>query len=845
MKPSIGSAVYRSISNDSPWVDVSIASTPITEMFRISRDKSVSPADSIAGLSNTIDAIAISLTVFRSPDIFEAPVVGMLPSPRVEGRCNITFAALGRLAGELITSRFSAVAATPAIVLVSALIAGCGPDSTVGSDEPQFITSAECGRCHPAQLSDWQGSHHDLAMQEATEDTVLGDFEAVAFDKKGETTQFLRRGGDFFIRAAGSDGETAEFPVRYTFGVEPLQQYLIELPSAGLQAFTVAWDTRPATQGGQRWFSLHPDEAIPPDDVLHWTGPANNWNAMCAHCHSTNLRKNYDSSTGTYRTRWSELDVACEACHGPGSQHAAWAVAGADAQQANGLELKFRGDPAAWVMRPETGIAERQPARVSNAELETCASCHSRRSLLDEDLGAGNYHDRHFLSTLDAGLYFPDGQIRDEVYVYGSFLQSKMHAAGVTCSDCHNPHSLELKGTTESVCAKCHLPERFAVPSHHRHVPNSAGASCVACHMPSRNYMQIDGRRDHSFRVPRPDLSEKIGTPDACTSCHSDRTPDWASRTLQGWGMASRASEAHFGLNFSSAQNGSADVSTELLGLIEDPNQPAIIRATALTLLAPTHPEKLLAAVEQARADPDPLVRREAARAVEHFPAQYRGALVGSLLRDPARSVRLEAARVLAPPIEVEPPLRGARDRSLEEYREVQRVNADLPGSHLNLAILAAGEGNLSLAEAEYRRALAIGDYFVPAYVNLADLYRAMGREKQAEQLLREASARLPGSAVPLHALGLLLVRQERATEALGALESAAALAPENARFGYVHAVALHSNGKTERALEVLEELLERWPGDRTVLEALVAFNRDAGHLEAARAYAAELQALQ
>ncbi|MFP8880341.1 MAG: multiheme c-type cytochrome, partial [Myxococcota bacterium] len=391
-------------------------------------------------------------------------------------------------------------------------------ETGVGAPLDSYVGSAECGRCHADQFEKWSGSHHDLAMQIASDATVLGNFDAAEFSQHGAHFLFSRRDGRFLVRTEDANGDPAEFEIAYTFGVEPLQQYLVRLARGRLQVLSVAWDTRPSAQGGQRWFHLYPDERQRPGDPFHWTGGYQTWNHMCAECHSTNLEKHFDSATDSYATKWAEIDVACEACHGPGSLHVAGAAAGSDAPA--GLPVGFAaGD--------------------SRYQVDVCAPCHSRRHRVSAEDRTGQPLLDHFVPvTLRAGLYHSDGQILEEVYVYGSFVQSAMYAHGVACSDCHDPHSLELRIAGNGLCTQCHAEtgnpsfpsltkKAYDTAEHHFHPAGSAGAQCVNCHMPARTYMQIDPRRDHSFRVPRPDVSMKLGTPNACTGCHTDRTAAW------------------------------------------------------------------------------------------------------------------------------------------------------------------------------------------------------------------------------------------------------------------------------------------------------------------------------
>ena len=649
-------------------------------------------------------------------------------------------------------------------VLLSAVVALCActeapppePAAPVADREPAFVGSAECRNCHEAEFEDWLGSHHDLAMLVADESTVLGDFDDAEFEYFGTVSRFFRLDDDFVVRTQDDGGEVRDFVISYTYGIEPLQQYLVEFPNGHIQPLPFAWDTRMAEEGGQRWFHLYPDEYIGPDDPLFWTGREQNWNYMCAECHSTDVQLNYDLAADSYQTTWSEINVGCEACHGPASNHVAAAQTGTlPGNSALPVDLDDR-DGVTWRMNPDTGIAERHPlAMQAPQQPEACGRCHARRGIITSDYEYGRpLADTHRVALLTEPLYFPDGQIRDEVYVYGSFLQSRMYQAGVTCSDCHNPHSLELHTGPEPdlVCARCHLPQRFSQAEHHGHEPGQV--ACVDCHMPDRNYMVVDPRRDHSLRVPRPDLSLVTGAPNACTMCHTDRDDEWAAEAVHDW-----------------------------WGEPQAPTMPesGIRRATDLANLAGPFESEAQVAVERGLRDPDPLVRTAAAQVAPGLPPERVIQQLAPLLEDDVRSVRLAAVQSLAPARDYLPAgLAGAFERAADEYRAAQLAVASRPQAH---GALAEFEGRLGDIEA----ALAHAD---------------------------RAVAMAPEMALLRHSRGLLLVRADRRDEALAELRQATELAPEVARFSYVYAVALNSLGQPDAALQVLEEARLKHPDD-------------------------------
>jgi tetratricopeptide (TPR) repeat protein len=713
----------------------------------------------------------------------------------------------------------------------------------------EFVGLASCESCHEPETELWRDSHHDLAMQEATDETVLGDFDGARFTYAGTTSTFSRRGDAFVVETDGPDGELTEYEIAYTFGVEPLQQYLIAFPGGSYQALNVVWDTRPAAEGGQRWYHLYPDEAVDYRDPFHWTGPYQNWNHVCAECHSTELRKRYDASAQRFDTTWSEIDVSCEACHGPGSRHVEWAEA---AERGEPVEMPRRGlvfeladrSGGEWILDPEKGIAERSVPRDSGQQVESCARCHARRTLLTEDYGYGRmFLDTHRPALLEEALYHADGQILDEVYVWGSFVQSKMYAAGVACSDCHDPHSLTVP-SPDGVCAQCHDAGRFALPEHHFHEMGTRGASCVECHMASRDYMVVDGRRDHSFRVPRPDLTLSLGTPNACGDCHLDRSPEWVAEAFAKWYPGER--EAHYGEAIALGRRGGPGAAAALEQLAADPAQPAMVRATALLELGHQVRPASLAAIEGALADADALVRLGAVRALEGLDPLTRWRLGAPLSADPIRAVRLEAARVLADvPREMQGgPHLADYESVVAELESFLEMDADRAQAQLLLGTLAAREGRLAEAEGAFRRAIELDRTYSPAYANLADLLRAQNRDTEGAGVLLEGVEQAADPSGLHHAYGLLLVRQGRAADALPELERAADLRPDVARYGYVLAVALESAGEGDRALELLAEVHARHPGDVDVLSALVAYHRARGEEEAAAAYEGKLESL-
>jgi Flp pilus assembly protein TadD len=718
-----------------------------------------------------------------------------------------------------------------------------------------FVGSETCALCHRAEAELWRGSQHKAAMQNATDKTVLGAFSDAGFDYYGVHSRFFHRDGKYLVETDGPDGKLATFEVKYTFGIDPLQQYLVEFPDGRLQALPLAWDSRPKGQGGQLWFHLYPDEEIKHDDVLHWTKLNQNWNFMCAECHSTGVRKNYDAANDRFSTTWAEISVGCEACHGQGSNHLAWTRErnswwpfGKRDDPTMGLAVRFdeRTD-VAWRRDPATGNPHRNfPPALVRKEVETCGLCHARRGEFSEDWVPGRpLSDSHIVPPLARGLYEADGQMHDEVYNYGSFKQSKMFAAGVTCSDCHEPHGAKLHASGDGVCLQCHAPEKYAAAAHNHHDGASPPIACASCHMPGRTYMVVDRRHDHSFRIPRPDVSAKLGTPNACNDCHTDKPMEWAAAAIERWFGAEREGLQNYAAAFHAAWESQPDAAALLAAVASDQNAPAFARAGAFAELAPYISAANIELVSSGLADPDPMVRIGALDMLQNAAPAQIWPLASPLLSDPVRGVRIKAAELLAavPPATQPPAGRERFERAAAEFMAAQRFNADRPEARSALGNFYARRGRITEAEAEYKAALRLSPQYSLAAINLADLYRELHRDDDGESALRAAIASSPADAGLHYALGLTLVRLKRSDEALGELRRAAELQPERARYPYVLAVALHSAGHADEAMTVLQDNLVRHPDDRDTLVALIGYNRDAGNFAEALRYAKLLAA--
>jgi predicted CXXCH cytochrome family protein len=698
------------------------------------------------------------------------------------------------------------------------------PEKPVVAAPAKMVDEQQCQACHSEQVKDWQGSHHQLAMQEAGAGTMLGDFNNVTFKAENETTRFSRKNDEFWVNTPGIDGNNADFKVAYTFGIAPLQQYLIEVGDGRLQALGVAWDTEK-----HRWFHLYPGQGVSFKNPLHWSKPSQNANFMCVECHTTGYKRKFDAAKNTFDSQWNSLGVGCQACHGPASSHLEWTAKKTDLIHA--------------------GFAVDLKDKDATVEIETCARCHSRRAPLGDGFTVGKrLMDDYLPSPLTRELYALDGKIKDEVFEHGSFAQSKMFDKGVRCSNCHNPHSNELKAPGNGVCLQCHnsagktsvagvegkglQAKNYDSVEHTRHVMGQPGSQCVDCHMPGKFYMGNDFRHDHSFSIPNPERAKKLGTPDACLTCHQGKAGDKITEQFKLWNTVATAPQApRYDESLWLIRNGQPGAAQALYEQLQRSNLPAIQRATLLAEL-PLYPsEQALKLATQDLRNPAPQVRESAVRAISAFlPPPERAPLLTPLLGDPVKAVRIAAARDL---------LSVARDglgsaqtnwnAAIAEYEDVQKSLAERAEANLNLAMLYQASGRSAEVEALLRTALQRDPDFYPALVTLVQWLEASGRSQEAQALLEQGIKEHPDAALLLHTQGLSLIRAGKTAQAMPVLRKAAGLEPQSAQFGYVLAVALHDSGKVDEACEELERLLKVQPANRNARLSLIQYYLENG----------------
>lgn len=682
----------------------------------------------------------------------------------------------------------------------------------------EHVGTKQCQSCHQEQYQAWQGSHHEKAMQHANKESVLGDFNQVSFN----SNKFFKEGSDsapeFWVNIKGEDGKFHDYQIKYTFGYTPLQQYMVEFDDGRVQLIPFAWDSRKQENGGQRWFNLYPDRTEKHQEFF-WTNTGQNWNYMCADCHSTNVSKNFDVKSNSYNTQFSEINVACESCHGAASEHISWL----DNKSITnfGFDRDLSKPVKNWQAQSDSNTLAPQKTEHSQQVL-TCAQCHSRRTQISNNnhVASNAFGERYLLDLISSENYHPDGQVYNENFVYGSFLQSKMHQKGVVCSNCHDPHTAKLKLPTETLCLQCHQADTYAKKSHHQHNNSSTGAQCVNCHMPETTYMQIDARRDHSFHIPRPDLALQLGTPNTCLSCHKDKTSSWSLDKLNTWfpttkEQAAIKQEQDFATVFSAttlplSNQQWQSVGSELSRIAQTPAYAPIIRASALTKMAQTSSINTVIAIARALENKDEYIRLGAVLALDDGGTQATQAgkwrMLSPILTDKVLAIRTSAAFTLASLWQqLTTEQKKQLTPALNEYLSNQDFNNDRSFAHSNKGIIYNYQGKYDLAIKSFEQGISIEPNFAQAYINLSQVYRLLKEESNSIAILKQGLDASPLNAQIPFELAMAYIRAKDKATAAKYLAHATKLAPQNSHYFYVLGLSLEEQNKTQ-AYKALSE---------------------------------------
>ncbi|MDN3725382.1 tetratricopeptide repeat protein [Aequorivita sp. SDUM287046] len=666
--------------------------------------------------------------------------------------------------------------------------------------EDGYVGDAQCMQCHKTVYDSWKDSDHDLAMQIANDSTVLGNFNDERIVLDGVSYFFTKKNNKFIAHIKEIDGSEKEYVIAYTFGVYPLQQYLVDFENGRKQVLRVSWDV-----DAKKWYHQYEGGKMNPHDWMHWTESSQNWNTMCAECHSTNLKKNYSADTDSFTTTYASINVSCESCHGPAEKHVFWA--------------KNSGDTTniahTYILKGKTQLEQ----------MTMCAPCHSRRAKLTENLVPGEYFEnQYYLQVLDTANYHADGQIDNEDYVYGSFLQSMMYHNNVKCADCHNVHSLKLKKEGNNLCLQCHAPT-YNEPSHHFHPMSSESAQCVNCHMTGKKYMGIDFRRDHSFRVPRPDQSVAYGTPNACTQCHTDQTDAWAAAMVKQWYGENRRDHFSDGLLLSTKPGITVAERKKLDAFITNMKYPAIARASVINNLNITNVEQFVPIINSLK-DASPLVRYNALMKFRDLNLMDRISIAAEHIADTSRLVRIGSAEILSgvPREQLQNLDQNALLKAQKELAIMLHTNADFATGRLRLGDHYLQNNDIPNAIKQYQMAIKKDSLLLPVYPNLATAYSMTGNTQAALETLNVLLKKNPNYGRAYYLRGLLNLEMKNNAQGEADLIKATALDHTDSRSHYNLATYYYQNKNWTKAEKAVKAALKVEPenGDFRYLLALI-----------------------
>ncbi|WP_010135507.1 tetratricopeptide repeat protein [Ochrovirga pacifica] len=685
-----------------------------------------------------------------------------------------------------------------------------------------YVGNQKCKECHADQFQQWEGSHHDKSMQKATRQTILAPFNGEVFVSQGVTSTFFQKNGKFYANTEGRDGKNHDYEIIYTFGLTPLQQYIVLFPNGHYQCLRTAYDTEK-----NKWFDLYPDFKVVHSEWLHWSRGGLNWNTMCSDCHSTNVKKNYHEKDHSYTTNYAIVNVSCEACHGPGKEHVSKAVIQGD---------RYKND------------GSMQMTNLNSKELvDACARCHARRENISLfHTPQGTFLDHYYPQLIRENLYYADGQILDEDYVYGSFVQSKMYHNGVSCKDCHDVHSTKRKFDDNRLCLQCHEGPKYDSETHHKHPIGTQSALCINCHMPGRFYMGNDFRRDHSFRIPRPDLSLKYNTPNVCSGCHKDKDDQWAYDNFVK--LYGEPKKNHFSDKLAPGIARAEGGKDSLIALAKDTIYPNIARASAVSNLNNYTHLINVKEVLQFLKDKSPLVKGATADLLFELKLgtdNYKALL--PLLKDKKRAVRVKAFFALSavPKSKIPQEYLPFYNKVRVEFANNLKVGGEFSGGRMKRAQYYMGVGKITSAIKTLEEALKLDPINNIVRTSLANLYYQNKQYTQAEQAYKTILEQEPGFGLTNFDYGLLLNELGKPKEAILQLKEALRLLPDNDRIAYNLSLLLFQNNDSKQAILVLKKQLKTNPNNTDLIYLLAYMYHQNKQIDLAKEQAKKLLELQ
>ena len=635
----------------------------------------------------------------------------------------------------------------------------------------QNAVSVKCMECHQDIHHHWQKSQHGQANRLINIALDRDPFSNKNLGTSSEQWNFTLDDGKATVSA---DNKT--YHAGMAIGVKPLIQYLVASDDGRWQTPNAAWD--PAKK---EWFDVFNDDIRTSADWGHWSSRGMTWNTQCAFCHMTDFKKNYDIPTDTYKSTWKEMGVGCTQCHSDHTEKP-------DAKTGCLIDLT-----------KNQKIKKDHPQRI----LENCASCHSRRGEFDDNFHHGEKYGDHYQLQLPTmpHLYYPDGQIKDEVYVWTSFRLSNMGHKGVSCMDCHDPHTTKLKlpVANNTLCMSCHAGGSNGRVSgaiiidpatHSHHGVDSKGNSCVECHMTHTTYMGRDPRRDHGFHVPDPQLTKELGIPNACNKCHDDKDTDWAITWTNNWfgekmNSPERKRQRARTRAIAGAFNGQQESIDALLSVYANEPNPTW-QATLMQIMQAwaTDPRVQHIAREGVHSK-DSLLRASSCMILEF--STDNSPWLEPMLKDPVKEVRIAAAWAMRSRLSLRSEVRHELESSLA-------FSADQPAGAMRTAQLAMDANELDKAESWMARAVRLDS----------------------------------SSAAARASYSILLGRLNKPNEALLQLQTANQLEPENPRFSFLMALTYSDLGQKDKTEELLKKVIKLDP------------NHDRAHYNLGLLYAAQ-----
>lgn len=674
--------------------------------------------------------------------------------------------------------------------------------------------------CHKAEADAWEKSDHAMAMALPSANTVLGQFDGTNIELNGQQIQFYTKDAAFFAKVTDHGTTQSEiFKIQYTFGHYPLQQYLVETHVGTYQVLPIVWDSRDKAEGGQRWYHIYENENITPIDRLHWRQPLQNWNGMCADCHSDELKRNYQEATNSFNTTFSGINVGCVSCHGAmdGHDKAGKEKPLSDSTKES-LKLTTPNNNEHWQYSEHLDTAIWSGPKRDNHFMQTCFACHSLRASLTDGFSADvDFLDQFSPTLVNPPFYYTDGQIKEEVYVYGSFLQSKMYKKGVNCLDCHDKHTMKIKVEGNGLCLQCHKATTFNTPKHHKHKHSNEAAQCVNCHMPDTIYMGTDNRRDHSFKIPRPDLSVKYETPNACMDCHQKNGNAWAAKQLESW----YGKPKDKGKNYQTLldlRHGIAIPLSSHLAIISDDSLSIIDRASALELLPMYHTNLRVEDLEHWLSHEEDLIRLTAVKVSRVLQPRDRMKILIKSLSDNVRAIRIASAEALLNIPAMQKNL-DVFNKAFDELSQAYHSTAWRGEGRLNQGNSAMANNDLSSAETAFKTSTKIDPYFAPSFENLADLYRIQKREDLVANTLKLGMKNNPDSPSLAYSTGLHLVRIKQIPHAIEYFKTAMTLDNYNPQYPYTYILAIDGNKQGVKALILLKDLVTKYQDNSNLIK--------------------------